>query len=138
MIGFGKFFAGGVGALAVGVFSSCQTQPPMQSSLPLNRPVTARTVGTAYADYAFEVADTDRNGFVSRPEWLAAGGAEMTFDAIDENRNASLTRTEFVDAASNEPFLLYAKNVADINRDSNLTPKEMRTYGGVQLLRYGF
>lgn len=48
---------------------------------------------------AFEAADVDRNGSVTRSEWLAAGRQERGFDIADANRNGAVTRQELQSAA---------------------------------------
>jgi hypothetical protein len=66
-------------------FAACQTTPKEED---WDVPLTLRTIGPAYADYALEVVDTNRDRKVTYVEWINAGGSNRSFELVDQNRDA--------------------------------------------------
>ena len=101
-------------------------------------PLTLQTFPTTYANYAVEVADTNKDGKVTLIEWTNAGGDQRSFLLADQNKDGVVTRTELVRISSNAKFFDFTRRYADFNKDNRMTPREFRTAGGVRVLRFEF
>ena len=117
------------------LFAACQS-PPKEKDWDI--PLTLRTVGPAYADYALEVVDTNRDHKVTYVEWINAGGSKRSFELVDQNRDGMVTRTELIRFGSSARFLDTTRRYVDFNKDNKLTPRDFRSPAGVRVLRLEF
>lgn len=117
------------------MLSACQST---SQSPDLNTPLTAKTIGPAYADYAMEMADKNKDNQITLLEWTSSGGTPRSFELLDENRDGVITRTELIRFGSSARFMDFSRRYADVNRDNQLTPQEFRSAAGVRLLRLDF
>lgn len=101
-------------------------------------PLTLQSIGPTYADYAIEVADSDKNETLTQVEWISAGGTQRSFELLDENRDAVISRSELIRMGSNSRFLDFTRRYVDVNNDNRLTPQEFRSPAGVRLMRLDF
>lgn len=115
--------------------TGCQTTPEDAS---WDVPLTLKTIGPAYAAYALETADTNKDGKITLVEWTTAGGTPRSFALVDENKDGVITRTELVRLSSNAVFLDFSRRYVDFNKDKRLTPRDFRSPAGVRLLRLEF
>lgn len=115
--------------------SGCQSN---QKSLDVGVPLTLQSVGPAYADYAMDAVDTDKNDAISVVEWTSAGGTQRSFELLDESRDGVVRRSELIRLGSNAKFLDFTRRYVDTNKDNRLTPEEFRSPSGVRLLRLDF
>lgn len=115
--------------------AACQTTPKDAN---WDVPLTLRTVGPAYADYAIEKADLNKDGRITLVEWTTAGGTPQSFALVDENKDGVVTRTELVRLSSNAVFLDFSRRYVDFNKDQKLTPRDFRSPAGVRVLRLEF
>lgn len=118
--------------LFVAGFSGCATAPQSQA------PISAKTVGPVFAEYAVEKVDKDGDHVITRREWLAAGGSEKSFKAIDADRNSVLSVTEIKEASSTDKFFAFAKRTIDTGGNTELTPQSFRSPAGAKLFSYEF
>ena len=118
------------------VLSACQTQPKNPADWDV--PLTLRTTGPAYADYAVEKADANKDGSVTVVEWTRAGGTEKCFLLVDQNRDGVVTRTELIRFGSNKKFFDFTRRYTDFHKDNKLTPRDFRSPSGVRVLRVEF
>lgn len=114
--------------LALGACASRQPAPP----------VTAKTVGPAFTEYAIKTADTSRDGLISKSEWLAAGGSEKSFAAIDTNGDRLISAVELKTASSTDRFVEFAQKTTDLGGNTELTPKVFYSPAGARLFTYQF
>ncbi len=101
-------------------------------------PLTLQTIGPAYADYAIETVDRNRDERLTMVEWTTAGGTPRSFELVDENRDGVVTRTELIRFGSSTAFFDKVRRYADFNSDSKLTPRDFRSPAGIRLLRHEF
>lgn len=119
-------------AVALG---ACQSTPRDKN---WDVPLTLQTVGPAYADYALEKADTNKDKKITLVEWVNAGGDQRSFALIDQNKDGVITRTELIQISSNARFLDMSRRYVDFNKDNQLTPRDFRSPAGVRVLRLDF
>lgn len=125
-----------IGLSAVSLaLSACQSPNKITA---LERPLTAQTVGPAYAEYVFTKVDVNKDSKITRKEWLTAGGTARSFASLNEDKNGSLTKVELIEVTSTDRFLAFAKKHADVNKDDQLTPTEFRSASGVRLLSFEY
>ncbi len=115
--------------------SACQTTAKQKD---WDVPLTLQTVGPAYAEYALETADRNKDGAITLVEWTNAGGDQRSFALIDQNKDGVVTRTELVRIGSNARFLDMSRRYLDFNKDNQLTPREFRSPAGIRVLRLDF
>lgn len=115
--------------------AACQTTAKQKD---WDVPLTLQTVGPAYAEYALETADRNKDGTITMVEWTNAGGDQRSFALIDQNKDGVITRTELVRIGSNARFLDMSRRYLDFNKDNQLTPREFRSPAGVRVLRLDF
>jgi hypothetical protein len=115
--------------------SGCQSN---QKSLDAGVPLTLQSIGPAYADYAMDYVDTDKDDAISLVEWTSAGGTQRSFELLDENRDSVIRRSELIRVGSSANFLDFTRRYVDTNKDNRLTPGEFRSPSGVRLLRLDF
>ena len=120
----------------VAVLAACQTTPKNPKDWDV--PLTLRTVGPAYADYAQEKADRNKDGQITMVEWTSIGGDARSFALIDQNKDGVITRSELIRISSNARFLDMSRQYLDFNRDNQLTPREFRSPSGIRVLRLDF
>jgi hypothetical protein len=101
-------------------------------------PYTLQTFPPAYASRALEVADANRDGEITRVEWMNAGGDKRSFDLADTNHDGRVQRTELIRVGSNTKVFDFTRRSADFNKDNHLTPREFRSTGDVEVLRFRF
>jgi len=117
------------------ILGACQTTPPQRN---WDVPLTLQTVGPAYADYALEKADTNKDKKITEVEWISAGGTARSFSLIDQNKDGVITRTELIQIGSNARFLDMSRRYVDFNKDNQLTPRDFRSPAGIRVLRLDF
>ena len=122
--------------LAIVFLAACQSTPLRQKDWDV--PLTLQTVGPAYADYALETADANKDGDITMVEWTNAGGTRQSFLLVDENKDGVVTRGELVRFGSRVQFFDTTRRYLDFNKDNQLTPREFRTPAGVRVLRTEF
>lgn len=120
--------------LLMATLAACQTAPKKNWDVPL----TLQTIGPAYADYALEKTDANKNQEITLVEWTNAGGTERAFALVDENKDGVVTRTELVRFGSNVRFFDTCKRALDVKNDNRMTPRKFRTSSGVRVLRIEF
>ncbi len=117
------------------ILVACQSAPKNSN---WDVPLTLQTVGPAYADYALEKADTNKDKNITLIEWVNAGGTKRSFDLIDQNKDGTITRTELIQISSNARFLDMSQRYVDFNKDNQLTPRDFRSPAGIRVLRLDF
>lgn len=117
------------------LLSACQTT---RKEPKVEVPLTLQTIGPAYADYAVEKADTNKDGGITLVEWMSAGGTPRSFAMIDENKDSRVSRSELIRVGSNAQFLVNARKYIDPGADTQLTPRDFRSPAGVRFLRLEF
>ncbi|MDX2080268.1 MAG: hypothetical protein SFU53_05740 [Terrimicrobiaceae bacterium] len=117
----------------LGLLNACRTPAPDPEI-----PLTLRTFPTAYEERVIAVTDANRDGTVTLVEWESAGGNRRSFEIADANRDGAVTRTELRRLGSNARLFDFTKSYADVNKDSQLTPREFRTASGVRVLHLDF
>jgi len=119
----------------IAALAACQTTAKQKD---WDVPLTLQTVGPAYAEYALETADRNKDGTITMVEWTNAGGDRRSFSLIDQNQDGVITRTELVRVGSNARFLDMSRRYLDFNRDNQLTPREFCSPAGIRVLRLDF
>ena len=121
-------------ALAVSL-AACQTTAKQKD---WDVPLTLQTVGPAYAEYALETADRNKDGTITLVEWTSIGGDARSFALIDQNKDGAISRTELIRVGSNARFFDTSRRYLDFNKDNRLTPREFRSPAGIRVLRLDF
>ena len=101
-------------------------------------PMTASTIGPAFAEYSIETVDRNGDKTITRQEWVAAGGTEKSFRAIDRDGDRVLTVTEISRASSSDRFFAFAKRTIDTGGNTELTPQQFRSPAGARLFSFEF
>ena len=96
-------YAGFAVSIAAAVFAGCALHPIESNDVyaPNDREKSLTQTVRAPApviNSAFEKADTDNNGVVSKEESVQVPGLTALFDRFNRNRNGSLDWTEFTEA----------------------------------------
>lgn len=120
---------------ALVIMAACQTTPKNTN---WDVPLTLQTVGPAYAEYALEKADKNKDQRITEVEWISAGGTTRSFSLIDQNKDGVITREELIQISSNARFLDMSRRYVDFNKDNQLTPRDFRSPAGIRVLRLDF
>ena len=115
------------------VLAGCASQRTVSRT-----PMTASTVGPAFAEYSIETVDRNGDKTITRQEWVTAGGTEKSFRVIDRDHNDVLTVGEISRASSTERFFEFAKRTVDTGGNTELTPQKVRSPAGARLFSFEF
>ncbi len=101
-------------------------------------PMTATTIGPAFAEYSIETVDRNKDKTITLTEWRAVGGTEKSFRAIDRDHDNVLTAGEISRASSSDRFFAFAKRTIDTGGNTEMTPQSFRSPAGARLFSFEF
>jgi hypothetical protein len=110
-------------ALLLSVTGLCQAQPaPAAPTAPAAGNPAANSGIKLDQSPLFAVADTNKDGKLSKAEWAAIKGSDSIFSFVDKNMDGFLTLAELNDTSP--------PDAADANKDGKLTVEEFQAVVG--------
>ena len=107
--------------LSITSLSQAQPAPAAQAAPPAGNPAANSGIKLDQSPL-FAVADSNKDGKLSKAEWVAIKGSDSIFTFVDKNKDDFLTLAELNDTSPPDS--------ADANKDGKLTVEEFQAVVG--------